>query len=349
VQSIKQKPGRPVPRHHLPDFRNLGVVLRVLLLVNLLALLTGLIVEPDPARLDDAFLLMLGRVQLPLFVVVLSLFALSPLLARLPYRLGAAGVIVLTAALVLALFPVLAGVDQPSWRWVLWALGAAAATLAYFNHLEHRLTPSLVEARLMALTARIRPHFLFNSLNGVLGVIRSDPRRAERALEELAELYRVLMRENRDLVSLGEELDLCRRYLDVEALRLGDRLHVRWQIEPDAEDVRVPPLLIQPLLENAIYHGIEPLAESGEVGVSVSRRGAELLIEIDNPVAPAARLHAGNRIALDNIRERLQLFFDLEARLETAVGDGRYRVTIRLPFRRTPHAGDDPAAGADRR
>ena len=349
MQSIKQKPGRPVPHRHLPDFRNLGVVLRVLLLANLLALLTALVAEPDPARLDEAFLLMLGRVQLPLFVSVLCLFAISPLLARLPYRLGALCVLIVVALVVVLLFPLLAGIDQPSWRWVLWALGAAAVTLAYFNHLEHRLTPSLVEARLMALTARIRPHFLFNSLNGVLGVIRSDPRRAERALEELAELYRVLMRENRDLVSLGEELDLCRRYLDVEALRLGDRLRVRWQIEPDTEDVRVPPLLIQPLLENAVYHGIEPLAEPGEVGVSVSRRGAELLIEIDNPVAPASRPHAGNRIALDNIRERLQLFFDLEAQLETAAGDGRYRVTIRLPFRRTPHAGENPAAGADRR
>ena len=348
MQSIKQKPVRPLPRRHLPDFRNLGVVLRVLLLVNVLALLTALVGEPDVRALGEAFLLMLGRVQLPLFVVVLLLFSASPLLARLPYRVGAGLLLVASALAALAIFPLLAGSGEHSWRWVLWALGAALVALLYFDHLARRLTPSVVEARLMALSARIRPHFLFNALNGVLGVIRSDPRRAERALEELAELFRVLMRENRELVALGDEITLCRRYLDIESLRLGERLVVRWEIEPGSEDVRVPPLMVQPLLENAIYHGIEPLAEPGEVRVSVARSGSELVIEVGNPVAPKAQPHAGNRMALDNIRERLLLFFDLEARLDSASEDGRYRVTIRLPFRRSPHAGHDPAAGVDR-
>ncbi|MDX5363339.1 MAG: histidine kinase [Pseudazoarcus pumilus] len=348
MQSIKQKPVRPLPRRHLPDFRNLGVVLRVLLLVNVLALLTALVGEPDVRALGEAFLLMLGRVQLPLFVVVLLLFSASPLLARLPYRVGAGLLLVASALAALVIFPLLAGSGEHSWRWVLWALGAALVALLYFDHLARRLTPSVVEARLMALSARIRPHFLFNALNGVLGVIRSDPRRAERALEELAELFRVLMRENRELVALGDEITLCRRYLDIESLRLGERLVVRWEIEPGSEDVRVPPLMVQPLLENAIYHGIEPLAEPGEVRVSVARSGSELVIEVGNPVAPKAQPHAGNRMALDNIRERLLLFFDLEARLDSASEDGRYRVTIRLPFRRNPHAGHDPVAGVDR-
>lgn len=348
MQSIKQKPGRPLPRRRLPDFRNLGVVLRVLLLVNALALVTALVGEPDLQRLGETFLLMFGRVQLPLFVVVLLLFFASPLLGRLPYRVGAGLVLVASALAALGIFPLLAAPEEHSWRWVLWALAVVLAVLTYFEHLARRLTPSVVEARLMALTSRIRPHFLFNALNGVLGVIRSDPRRAERALEELAELFRVLMRENRDLVALGEEIALCRRYLDIESLRLGERLTVRWEIEPGTEDVRVPPLMVQPLLENAIYHGIEPLAEPGEVGVRVARSGTELLIEVDNPVAPKALTHAGNRIALDNIRERLLLFFDLEARLDSASEGGRYRVTIRLPFRRNSNAGQDTATGADR-
>lgn len=349
MQSIKQKPERPLPRRHLPDFRNLGVLLRVLLLVNALALLTALVVEGDARLLVEAFLLMVGRVELPLFALILLLYTVAPGLARMPYALGAGCVLAVTMAAVIVLFPLLAGPADVLWRWLAWGLGAVLATLGYFDHLARRLTPSVVEARLMALTARIRPHFLFNALNAVLGVIRSDPRRAERALEELAELFRALMRDNRDLVALGDELALCRRYLDIETLRLGDRLHVRWEIEDGAEVLRVPPLMVQPLIENAIYHGIEPMAGAGEVGVRVARSGGELLIEVDNPVVPDASPHAGNRIALDNIRERLRLFFDLEARLETSRADDRYRVTIRLPFRRTAHAVEEPAARTDRR
>lgn len=337
-----------MPRRHLPDFRNLGVVLRMLLLVNVLALLTAIAAEPESTRLGEAMLLMLGRVQLPLFVVVLVLFALSPALARLPYRLGAAVVPACAMLAALGLFPLIEGADGALWRWLAWALLTALAVLAYFDHLERRLTPSLVEARLMALTARIRPHFLFNSLNGVLGVIRSDPRRAERALEELAELFRVLMRDSRELVALGDELALCRRYLDIEALRLGERLRVRWDIEAGLDGVRVPPLMIQPLLENAVYHGIEPLAEPGEVRLRVARSGKELVIEVDNPVGPEAGRHAGNRIALDNIRERLRLFFDLEARLDSTREGARHRVTIRLPMRRNDDAAEHAAARADR-
>ena len=348
VQSIKQKPGSPVPRRLLPDFRNLGVVLRVLLLVNVLALLTAAVAEADPARLGEAMLVMLGRVQVPLFVTVLALFALSPWLARLPYRLAAVAVAGCALLAASALFPLLAAPGDAPWRWLAWVLAAVLAVLAYFDHLERRLTPSLVEARLMALTARIRPHFLYNSLNGVLGVIRSDPRRAERALEELAELFRVLMRENRELVALGEELALCRRYLDIEALRLDERLRVCWDIEPGLEGARVPPLMIQPLLENAVYHGIEPLAEPGEVRVRVARSGKELVIEVDNPVGPEAARHAGNRIALDNVRERLRLFFDLEARLDSVREGVRHRVTLRLPLRRNDDVADPSAARPDR-
>ena len=352
MQSIKQKPVRPVSRRHLPDFRNLGVVLRVLLLANLLVVFTVLVVEPDVLRLGEAFVLTLGRLQLPLMLSVLLLFAASPWLVRVRYGVGV-GVILLSVALIVcALFPLVATPVEHAWRWVLWGWGTTGVILFYFDYLAHRRTPSLVEARLMALTARIRPHFLFNTLNGVLGVMRSDPRRAERALEELAELFRVFMRDNGELVELRDELDLCRRYLDIESLRLGERLSLEWHIEAGTQDVLVPPLMVQPLLENAIYHGVEPLIAPGEVRVSVRRSGAELLIEVDNPVAeqaPAlAARHAGNGIALDNIRERLQLFFDLEARLEAVRSDGRYRVTIRLPFRRKPDAADPTAAGADR-
>ena len=186
----------------------------------------------------------------------------------------------------------------------------------------------------MALTSRIRPHFLFNSLNGVLGVIRSDPRRAERALEELADLFRAQMQENRELVPIADELALCERYLDLEQLRLGERLQVRWLLDTCPRNALVPPLLLQPLLENAVYHGVEPASGPAEIVVHIERRAAEVLIKVDNPVADVERHHAGNRMALDNIRERLMLFFDLEAHLETERRNGRYRVSIRFPYRR---------------
>jgi two-component system sensor histidine kinase AlgZ len=188
----------------------------------------------------------------------------------------------------------------------------------------------------MALTARIRPHFLFNSLNAVLGVIRTDPRRAETALEELADLFRALMKENRDLVPLSAEIALSRQYLELERLRLGERLQVYWTIESIPPDALVPPLMLQPLLENAVYYGIEPLGESGAIDIKVARENDRLRIEIANPRRPAgSESHrVGNHMALDNIRERLALFFDLEASLTTHIIGDAFKVRIELPYRR---------------
>jgi hypothetical protein len=200
---------------------------------------------------------------------------------------------------------------------------------AYFDLRNRAFSPALAEARLMALTARIRPHFLFNSLNAVLGVIRSDPRRAEAALEELSDLFRVLMRENRELVTLGEEFALCRQYLELERLRLGERLQVVWESTACPQDAQVPPLMLQPLLENAVYHGIEPLAaQPAAVTVARKARGrGDPHRAVESRDHGENAHHAGNRMALDNIRERLMLFYDLEARLETETQDGLFRVT----------------------
>ena len=373
AESIKQKPTR-LAGPGLPDFRNLGVMLRVLLVVNLLALLTVALRADELERLTAELALMAGRVELPLLLAVLLLYLLGPALRRLRARAGQAAVFAVASLAVMTSSP-LTGADAPALlRALAWSWLAAAITLLYFDYRNWRFTPALAEARLMALTARIRPHFFFNSLNGVLGVIRSDPRRAERALEELADLFRALMQDHRERVPLRDEVELCERYVDLERLRLGDRLSVRWafggegasggdagsvaggaigELDPlnatpragagpeaaRAEarasllDARVPPLLLQPLLENAVYHGIEPSTEAGEVVVRVDRRGEVLSLEVDNPVCDAVRHHAGNRMALDNIRERLMLFYDLEAGLEIEEGGGRYRVRIRLPYR----------------
>jgi two-component system sensor histidine kinase AlgZ len=188
---------------------------------------------------------------------------------------------------------------------------------------------------LQALQARIRPHFLFNSLNAVLALIRRDPKRAERALEDLADLFRTLMADARQFVRLADEIELLERYADIEQLRLGDRLHIRWELEGSPSDALLPPMVLQPLLENAVYHGVEPGTGPGEVLVRVERRGDRVYAAIENPHLEAGNQRAGNRMALDNIRERLALFFDAEARLQTTIDKERYRVEIEIPYRRS--------------
>ncbi|WP_341645739.1 sensor histidine kinase [Thauera sp. SDU_THAU2] len=337
MESIKQKPV-PLGAPALPDFRNLGVILRLLVLVNLFALATLLVRVDEGERLLAEAVLMAGRLELPLLLVVLLLYLASPRLRTVSPRIALGGLLALVVFAVALSYPLTEGGSL--FRRLAWALAAAMICLTYFDYRSRRYSPALAEARLQALSARIRPHFLFNSLNGVLGVIRSDPRRAERALEELADLFRVLMRENRELVPLGDEVALCERYVDLERLRLDERLAVRWELpaagtpaHAELMHARVPALLLQPLLENAVYHGIEPSSEPGEVVVRIERRGGELRLEVDNPVCDAERHRAGNRMALDNIRERLMLFFDLEAGLDSDSDEGRYRVRIRLPYR----------------
>ena len=339
--SIKQNPrlaggGRHPPQ--LPDFRNLGVVLRILLLVNALDMAALMARNERLDALVGETLDMALRVEFPLILAVAVLFLVQPLLGRLPYGAGLAAVIGIVLAAVLASHGLLAPLEGGgAWRPLIWALVTSAVVLAYFHQRAAARAPALAEARLLALTARIRPHFLFNSLNGVLGVLRSDPRRAEEGLEELADLFRALMQDNRELVPLADEIVLCRRYLSLERLRLGERLQVSWSCDPQADGVLVPPLMLQPLVENAVYHGVEPAASPGTVSITIARRGPEVIVEIANPLPAGAgdlaRHHAGNRMALDNIRERLMLFYDLEASLDTEQGAGAYRIRIRLPFR----------------
>ena len=135
------------------------------------------------------------------------------------------------------------------------------------------------------------------------------------------------------MIPLAEEFDIARTHQRIEQLRLGDRLRVEWDVEELPMHAAVPSLIVQPLLENAVYHGIEPSAESGEVIVRIELRDDELRLEVDNPMCEAGRHHEGNRMALDNIRERLMLFFDLEAGLDSDCAGGRYRVRIHLPYR----------------
>ena len=215
-------------------------------------------------------------------------------------------------------------------------LFVTACVIAYFDLRSRALAPAVAEARIQALQARIRPHFLYNAINAALSLIRTEPRRAERVLEDLADLFRVLMADNRTLAPIEKEIELVRQYLAIESLRLGERLRVTWRTDSMPPGALVPPLLLQPLVENAVYHGIEPSPQGGEVAIDVGVTAGQLQMTLTNPMPGETRHSAGNKMALANIRERLQLHFDAEASMKSEVRDGTYRVTIRMPYITAP-------------
>ncbi len=314
-------------------------MLRVLLGVNLLALAVAFIQSPGVAEWAARYVEMAALVE-PLLLLVLGLLAgLRNPLRALPLRVGQAGVVALVAGLAYAqnLFWQSLGFGDGGnpWRPAILAAAASMLLLGYFELRARAFSPAQTEARLAALNARIRPHFLFNSLNAVLSLIRARPQQAEAALEALSDLFRAAMRDPGELVSLADEIALGRQYLELEKLRLGERLAVDWQIGAVSMSQPIPPLMLQPLLENAVYHGIEPAPEGGVVRIAIDQRGDELRIAIANPTVDEGRHAAGNQMAVANIRERLALYYDLEARLEIDAGENNYEVRIILPCRTT--------------
>jgi two-component system sensor histidine kinase AlgZ len=337
VQSIRQN---DLP-DALPDFRNLGVISRILVSVNALALLFALARSREIGEFAARVAEIAGQLEPVLLVVMVVLYAGSALLRRLAYLQGLLAVLAIVIAVTAALFPLQTPLGGSSnWRELALSLGYAVlwtGLLAWYFHLRNRaFSPAISESRLQALQARIRPHFLFNSLNAVLSLIRKDPKRAEAALEDLAELFRTVMADNRELIALGDELSLCRRYLNLEQLRLGERLRVEWRLGPAVEQALVPPMLLQPLVENAVYHGIEPGIAAGVIEVRIERRDDRLRLQLSNPYHEDYQHRQGNRMALANIRERLQLHFDVEASLDTRIAGGRYEIGIVMPYRTSP-------------
>lgn len=323
----------------LPDFRNLGVVARILLAVNAAALAAALVSAPRLAEISAQFFEIAFWVEPSLFAILSALYAASSVLARLRYAAGFACTLAIVAALAAAtsVAQVLLG-RVPEWPGlqygVVLAVALAAVVLEYFRVRTLAFSPALAEARLQALQARIRPHFLFNSLNAVLAIIRRDPKGAESAIEDLADLFRSLLADHRKLTPMREEIALCRQYLNLEHLRLGERLQVHWTIDPGAEDAMVPPMLLQPLVENAVYHGIEPGLAAGAIDIHVGLDGDRLRVALSNPYYPEHQHRQGNRMALANIRERLQLHFDAESRLDAGVEGERFGIRMVMPFRK---------------
>ena len=188
------------------------------------------------------------------------------------------------------------------------------------------------QARISALQALIRPHFLFNSMNTIASLTRTDPRQAEEAVEDLSDLLRANLGSSKDRTTLKQELEIAAIYQRIEKLRLGDRLRVRWDVADLPMRALIPSLTIQPLLENAIYHGIELLPDGGEVVVSGERDGKDLVIAMTNPVATGTeRAKSGNKMAMSNIRQRFELAYGHRAVVNVDEGDDAFAVTLRFP------------------
>ena len=325
----------------LPNFCNLGVMLRSLIIANAFVLAAAVV---KAASLDAFWQECLANAAFGEPVILASLVVLCA--ARKPlHAMGYGGALAAIAAFEVVLVALMArladallpdraatSLFQPAFL----ALFVTGVLLAYFDLRARALAPAIAEARIQALQARIRPHFLYNSINAVLSLIRSEPRRAERALEDMADLFRVLMADNRTLVPIEKEVELARQYLAIEAIRLGDRLRVTWRTDGLPGDALVPPLLLQPLVENAVYHGIEPTETGGEIEIDGTMQNGQLVISLRNPFPGGGRHSTGNRMAIVNIRERLQLHFDAEASMRSEVKDGSYKVTLRMPYLPAP-------------
>ncbi len=350
---------RPGDGPFLPDFCSARVTLAVVLLAQLVAILLAL------ARYEsiDRFWESLGRISLFLVWCTLLSAALLCWTRRLFTDQPPATT---TAAAVAIVLLAVAAVSTGAWwlsgssqdiaklaggqpgslgGFLLTNLAIASIVsgllLRYFwvTAQWRREVREEARSRVLALQARMRPHFLFNSMNTIAALTRRDPARAEEAVEDLADLLRASLADGAERVTLREELELTRTYERIEKYRLGDRLKVAWRLEELPEETRLPALSLQPLLENAIYHGIERFPGGGVVMVSGRCAGGVVELSVENPLPRAGVGGAprnGHGIALDNLQQRFELAWGPRAAVEAGPVGDRYRVVLRFPAENAP-------------
>jgi two-component system sensor histidine kinase AlgZ len=217
--------------------------------------------------------------------------------------------------------------------WLACAFSGAALSTVLVGALVARaraVRPAGTAARLSELQSRIRPHFLFNTLNSAIALVRNEPAKAESLLEDLSDLFRHALMDQGEFVTLADEIALAQRYLAIEQVRFGDRIQVKWVLDPAASGAKLPPLLLQPLLENAVKHGVEPSASGAHIRISTQRRGSTVVIKVANTV-PAGHGEPGAGLALDNVRDRLKLLHDVQGQFRSALEDGIFQVRIEVP------------------
>jgi two-component system, LytTR family, sensor histidine kinase AlgZ len=339
----------------LPDCCNAGIALRIFTTVTIATALFALVVGQGwtsaSTSLLEAFVLVEPVLLFSMAGTCLARRGFNGMLngksTSVQWAVGIAIPVIVMAIYGSVLWPHVkqsqAATDFGFAYWLLTRMIVVAAiawlVIEFLRLRTRAFAPSLSEARLQALQARIRPHFLFNSLNTVLGLMRADPRKAEKTLENLSDLFRVFMKDTRELVCLEEEVYTCREYLAIEKLRLAPRLEAKWNTDDMPADALLPSLLLQPLIENAVHHGIEPRMTPGLVEVTLKKIGDRVHIEILNPISdyvPANSLpvRQGNQMALSNVRERLMLLYDMEAELKTGEENGQFRLILEFPYRK---------------
>ncbi|WP_196139162.1 sensor histidine kinase [Aliikangiella sp. G2MR2-5] len=337
----------------LPDFCQVQSVFFVILIAELLAVVFTLLNFTPQGSLWQLLGVYSISIQLVCLFSTASLCLIRPYLAR--FEDWVAG---LMGLLVIVIITLLFNIIVIKYYWLqsidlankeqsyfiiqnLFISGLIGAALLRYFYLQAQYRKQLLaesSARLQALQARIRPHFLFNSMNVIASLTRIDPEKAEAAIEDLSDLFRASLNVKEDLIPFSQELKNGMRYLAIEQLRLGQRLKIEEKIDHDSLDVLVPPLTIQPLLENAVYHGIQCLPEGGVVVVQSAVDKHNLVITITNPVVEGKTIESqrkkGNGMALDNIRERLQVIYNGKAQFHCDQSNGCFQVTMLIPCRR---------------
>ena len=319
------------------DACHAGVVLRAVLFVEAVAGVGAMFATETPAQWLAVLALLTGGVLPATLAWLLVACSLKVWLQRLSIaQQYTAGVLLGTLAGLLAcalLALVLA--DNPPWLACAAAGALLSALLVGGLILRARArAPATTTARLAELQARIRPHFLFNTLNSAIALVRAEPAQAEALLEDLSDLFRHALVEQGETATLGEEIQLAQRYLAIEQVRFGERLRVQWLLDPNADGAHLPPLLLQPLVENAVKHGVEPSRHGGKLRIATQRRGDRVVVRITNTLpAPheGSTSTRGHGIALDNVRARLALLHDVQAQFSTKVKNGLYQVRISIP------------------
>jgi two-component system sensor histidine kinase AlgZ len=318
-----------------------ALALRALLAVNGIVLL-GTLVASDNAPQAVAAIGPALAISLPATLLWLGLVctlrrpvALLAPAARIAVLAAIGAVLAAAAAWPLTALGLLEPAPLRAWTLPLAGAAMAAPLALWLQWRETARKPADARAQLAELQSRIRPHFLFNTLNTAISLVRSDPARAEGVLEDLAELFRVALEDHGgSTATLAAEIDMAQRYLAIEQLRFGERLVVTWELDRAADAARLPPLVLQPLLENAVRHGVEPLEAGGTIRVRTRAALGRAEIVIDNPLPGAtAPANPGHGVALDNVRRRLKLLHDLDAQFDAGRrDDGSWRVRIVVPL-----------------